>query len=94
MITLKCKVTYISNIEQIRRSQKPDLFKIVLDFITEDGQVFYGELRNNNCKVIEREGISVDSIVKVEIELQGSEKGDKKYNNILINNIKLIKQNG
>jgi hypothetical protein len=79
----------ISSITQIRRTTKPDLLKVMITILTEDGQTVFMEIRNSNIKELQREGIEVNSHVVIEFIFEGSEKGDMKYNNIIIKKIKL-----
>ena len=85
----KAEVKDIGPLIQIKRSLKPDLFKRVLTLDVEGG-IFFPEIRNNNIKVIEREGIEAGSFVEVEFSFQGTVKDGKRYNNILIESIKVI----
>ena len=88
---LKGKVQEIGDLIQIRRVGKPDLFKRVLTIEVNEGGVLYPEIRNNNIKVIEKEGIEIGSNIEMEFSFQGTEKDNKKYNNILVESIKLLK---
>lgn len=84
-------VEEISDIIQIRRLEKPDLFKRVLTIKSfESGQILYPEVRNTGLKVLSSEGIEVGSLVEITFIFQGTEKDGKKYNNILIQTIKLL----
>ena len=83
-------VTRISKLEQIRRTVKPDLYKKVLSIETLDGQTLFVEIRNNNLKMLEREGVEESSLVKITYTFQGTEKGDKVYNNIVVSSITKI----
>lgn len=85
---LTAEIKEIDDLVQIRRTSKPDMYKRTLTLATSDGQILYPEIRNNALKVLEREGIEVGSIVEIQYTFQGSEKQGKKYNNILIHNIK------
>lgn len=88
---LTAELTEISEVIQIRRTTKPDMYKKTLTLETSDGQVLYTEIRNNALKVLDREGITEGNIVEVQIIFQGSDKGEgKKYNNILIHSIKKV----
>jgi len=75
-------VEEISEMVQIRRVGKPDLYKRVLTLKTDDYQVLYPEIRNTGLKIIEREGIEINSLVEITFTFQGTEKDGKKYNNI------------
>lgn len=84
-------VEEISDVIQIRRLEKPDLFKKVLTIKSfESGQILYPEVRNTGLKVLETEGIEVGSLVEITFIFQGTEKDGKKYNNILIQTIKVL----
>lgn len=84
-------VEEISDIIQIRRLQKPDLFKKVLTIKSfESSQILYPEVRNTGLKVLETEGIEVGSLVEITYIFQGTEKDGKKYNNVLIQTIKVL----
>ena len=88
---LTAKVIIIDDLVQIRRTTKPDMYKRVIGLETEDNQVLYPELRNTALKMLDREGVEVGSIVEVTYKFHGSEKDGKRYNNILIQNIKVVK---
>lgn len=90
MTTIIGIIKDIGSLEQIRRTKKPDLFKRLVTILQEDGQIFYGEIRNNNIKILEKEGLEVGDEVVVVIQFQGNEKDGKKYNNILIHSIKRL----
>lgn len=84
-------VEEISDVIQIRRLEKPDLFKKVLTIKSlESGQILYPEVRNTGLKVLETEGIEIGSLVEITFIFQGTEKDGKKYNNILIQTIKVL----
>ena len=80
-------VSRISRLEQIRRTVKPDLYKKMITIETIDGQTLFVEIRNNNLKTLEREGVEEGSLVKIAYTFQGTEKGDKVYNNIVLSSI-------
>lgn len=90
MTTIVGIIKEIGALEQIRRTSKPDIFKRLVTILQEDGQVFYGEIRNNNIKILEREGLEIGDEVIVDIIFQGNEKDGKKYNNILIHSVKRL----
>lgn len=87
---LKGTVHVVGEELHIERNGIPDLFKRVLTIETPDGQILYPELRNAKLKMIESEGIKQGSTVEIEYLFQGSEKNDKRYNNIYIYSIKSI----
>ena len=88
---LKGIVTEIGDMVQIRRTTKPDIYKKMITIITEDEQKVFMEVRNTGIKELEREGIKEFSRVDVEFIFEGSEKEDKKYNNVIIKSIKLAR---
>lgn len=83
-------VTGMSELLHIKRKGKGDLFKRVLDVVTDDGQVFYAELRNSKLKLFEQQGIETGCRASLEFVFQGSQKQEKKYNNIYITDIKRL----
>lgn len=84
-------ITDIGEIQQIRRTTKPDILKRTISVITEDNQKVFMEIRNASIKELQREGVENNSYVNIGFVFEGSEKNGKKYNNIIIKNIKLIK---
>jgi hypothetical protein len=87
---LKGTVHAVGDLIHIKRDNIPDLLKRVLTVETPDGQVLYPELRNGKIKMIEKEGIVEGTLVEIEFLFQGSEKNNKRYNNIYIFSIKSI----
>jgi|GEM_PF-6620231 hypothetical protein len=84
-------VEEISDVIQIRRLQKPDLFKKVITIKSfETNQILYPEIRNTALKSLENEGIEIGSLVEITFIFQGTEKDGKKYNNVLIQTIKRL----
>lgn len=81
----------IGEIQQIRRTTKPDLLKRTISIVTEDGQKVYMEIRNSYIKELQREGVEKNSYVEVNYVFEGSERNDKRYNNIILKKIKLIR---
>jgi hypothetical protein len=78
-------ITEISELVHIQREGIPDLYKRVLTIETIDKQILYPELRNGKLKMLE--DLYENSVVEIEFSFEGSEKNNKKYNNIYINNI-------
>lgn len=87
---LKGTVHMIGELVHIERNGIPDLYKKVLTVETPDGQILYPEVRNGKLKMLEAEGIQQGSTVAIEFLFQGSEKNNKRYNNIYIYSIKKI----
>lgn len=84
-------ITDIGEIQQIRRTTKPDILKRTVSVVTEDNQKVFMEIRNASIKELQREGVENNSYVNIDFVFEGSEKNGKKYNNIIIRNIELIK---
>jgi hypothetical protein len=78
----------ISELIVIKRTDNIDLKKLVLTVETDDGQVFYPELRYSKIELIKKLNINIKDKVKLTFSFQGSEKNGKKYNNIYIKDIK------
>ena len=89
--TLQGTVTEIGDMVQIRRTTKPDIYKRIVTVTTPDSQKVFLEIRNTGIKELEREGIEVGSFIETEYLFEGSEKDNKKYNNVVIKSIKLIR---
>jgi len=87
---LKGTVHLVGDLVHIEREGIPDLYKRVLTVETPDGQVLFPELRNGKLKILETEGIKQGSTVEIKYLFQGSEKNNKRYNNIYIFSIKAI----
>ena len=81
------QVTYISELQTYQK-EKGTLYKKTLTIETEDGQVFYPEIRNENIKILELEAIRIGDRAQIAFSFEGSEKNGKFYNNIHIANIK------
>jgi hypothetical protein len=87
---LKGTVHMIGDLVHIERDGIPDLYKKVLTIETPDGQVLFPELRNGKLKMLDTENITQGSTVEIKYLFQGSEKNNKRYNNIYIYSIKII----
>lgn len=77
-------IHHISEVMVIPRPDNVDLKKVELTVETEDGQVFFPELRYNKIHFIKKLNLQPKDKVKLIFTFQGSEKNDKKYNNIYI----------
>lgn len=84
-LKIKGVITEIGKLVHIERNGIPDLYKRVLTVETIDEQVLYPELRNGKLQLLEN--IEENCIVEIEFSFEGSEKNDKRYNNIYINNL-------
>lgn len=91
IIYLEGTVQKIDELLHIPRDKKPDLYKRTLVFVTESGQKLFPEVRNQRLKSLEKEMIHEGCKAKIGITFEGSEKNDKRYNNIYVNSITKIK---
>jgi len=78
-------VVLIGDLIHIERKNAPDLYKKVLTIETKDGQKLYPEIRNSKIKQLDN--IDENSIVNIKYSFEGSEKNNKRYNNIRIHKI-------
>lgn len=83
-------VTYIGRELNIIREGIPNLQKRMITLEEDDGQKSYLEIRGKFLSLIEKQKIETGTRVHINYIFQGSEKSGKKYNNILINNIKRL----
>lgn len=65
-----------------------DLYKRVLTIITPDNQKLFPELRNNKLSILDT--LNEGDFVTIEFSFEGSEKNDKRYNNIFIYSITVL----
>ena len=84
-LKIKGVITEIGELIHIQRAGIPDLYKKVLTLETIDEQILYPEIRNAKLKLLDN--LYENSTVEIEFSFEGSEKNDKRYNNIYINNI-------
>lgn len=87
-VKVTAKVTFIGELQIFRRNTKPDFSKRLVSLNTEDGQVMFCEIRNSKIPLINP--IKIGDVVNVDIIFAGSEKNDKRYNNLYIVNLELI----
>ena len=78
-------ITFIEPIAVFERLYIPNLTKQVFTLETLDEQILYLETRNAKVKLLEN--IDVNSIVEVEFTFEGSEKNNKRYNNLIVQKI-------
>ena len=78
----------ISELINIERKDNRDMKKIMVTLETRDGQILFAELRNNKIELMNKVRLAVKDKVTVFFTFQGSQKKDKKYNNIYIVDIK------
>lgn len=83
-------ITEVGDLVEIKRVGKPILVKRIVSFKSEGDQVIHFEIRNAKLD----EYPELEDLVGVNLEIDfffdGSEKGEVKYNNIVINNIRVI----
>ena len=75
-------------IKTFKEGTNLEFSKVVLSLQTVDDQILYVEVRNKRIAYLEE--IPVGSIVNVEVIFAGSEKNNKRYNNILVTKITKI----
>ena len=82
---LKAYIEYIGQIETYERKNKSSLVKQNITLKTKDGQRLFAELRSHCFEKVKylRKGQSV----KIGYNFAGSIKNNKRYNNIIINEI-------
>lgn len=78
----------IGEVVHIKRKNIPDLYKKVLTFESEDGQISFPEVRNSKLKILD--AIEEGDKVEIKFTLEGSEKNSKRYNNIYTYSIKKV----
>lgn len=81
-------VSELTDVLNIKRLGKPDINKRTFTFTSLDGQKCYPEVRNSKLNILDY--IRNGDRVEMTFVLQGSEKNNKKYNNVLINSIKPV----
>tara|TARA_R110000803_G_scaffold165053_2_gene228659 strand:+ start:90 stop:368 length:279 start_codon:yes stop_codon:yes gene_type:complete len=82
------RVRKITEKIEIEREGKPNIIKRTFTFLANDGQKHYPEIRNAKIGLLDY--IQEGDRVEILFILQGTEKNDKRYNNILINSIRKI----
>ena len=82
---LVAEITAIGELVHIKREGLSDIYKKVVTLVTSDGQKLYPEIRNK--KLTQLNVLNIHDIVDLEYTFEGSQKGDKLYNNIYINKI-------
>lgn len=80
-------INHITEVEAIKIDSKKTIYKALLTFETEDGQVAYFEIRKKVIDTIKTAEMTSGSKVKIGYVFMGSSKGDKVYNNLYINEI-------
>lgn len=83
-ISLTCLILEIGEEQKFNRTNKKPFSKRMVSLQTSDGQKLFAEVR----KMYLLDGIHENDIVDVKISFAGSEKNNKKYNNIFINGLK------
>lgn len=83
-------ITHIGELLHIQRTNLPDLYKRIYTLEMTDGQKLFPEIRNVKLKLFEKHQIQEGDLVRIEFSFEGSQKGDKRYNNIYTNNIEKV----
>lgn len=86
------KVIYISDIQRYERTSRPDITKVMVGVLGDDGQMAFFEARDLAIITLKRENIKLDDYVTVNYTFSGNIRGVVTYNNIVINSIALIKR--
>ena len=75
---------WVSELIKVPRGKRT-FFKKTIEIITPDNQRFFAEVRDGN---IDKLGLfECKDTVELQVSLQGSKKGDKRYNNIVVHSI-------
>lgn len=82
---IACKVLEVGELLIYQREGKDTLYKKMLVVRTKDGQKFFPEIRNKKISLLN--DINVGDNVDLQFTFEGSEKNNKRYNNVYINNI-------
>lgn len=85
---LNAKLIEVGELIHIKRENLPDIFKKVLVLKTKDGQRLFPEIRNKKLSMMDN--LVIGDLVEIEYTFEGSEKDNKRYNNIYINTIKKV----
>ena len=75
-------ITYISPEIEVRNVGRPMYLKKMVTVVGNDGQKFFGEIRKNKLALLEI--VNIGRELKIGYLFEGSERDDKKYNNIYI----------
>ena len=83
-------IIFIGEKEVIRRKNLPKLHKRIIGVETLDGQKLYLELRQKRLNLIESEKLEINTYVNVEYTFEGTERNNKRYNNLYVQDIKSV----
>lgn len=85
------KVTYMSNVTDIQTKKTNKSFsKVTLGIELNDGQKVYPEIRRDALQILKENPILVGDTIQFSFTLQASEKDEKFYNNVHIQNYKVV----
>lgn len=83
-------ITWIGDTKVYLKKDGKNLYKKVITIETDDGQVLYPEIRGLKIPIFTEMKIEIPQRVELEYFFEGSEKNNKKYNNIYVESIKII----
>lgn len=81
-------ITYISPEIEVRNVGRPMYLKKMVTVVSNDGQKFFGEIRKNKLTLLET--VNIGRELKIGYLFEGSERDNKKYNNIYIDTLENV----
>ena len=81
-------ITYISPEIEVNNVGRPMYLKRMVTVISNDGQKFFGEIRKNKLTLLD--SINTRQELKIGYLYEGSEKDNKRYNNIYIDTLENV----
>jgi hypothetical protein len=87
-ITIRAVLFYKGSVKTYKEGTPGEFCKCTITLYTVDDQKLYVELRNSNISMLDV--IPEGTIVDVDIIFLGSEKNDKRYNNLIATKIKKV----
>ena len=81
-------ITYISPEIEVNNVGRPMYLKRMVTVISNDGQKFFGEIRKNKLTLLD--SINTRQELKIGYLFEGSEKDNKRYNNIYIDTLENV----
>lgn len=81
-------ITYISPEIEVNNVGRPMYLKRMVTVVSNDGQKFFGEIRKNKLTLLD--SINTRQELKIGYLFEGSEKDNKRYNNIYIDTLENV----
>lgn len=81
-------ITYISPEIEVNNVGRPMYLKRMVTVVSNDGQKFFGEIRKNKLTLLD--SINTRQELKIGYLFEGSERDNKKYNNIYIDTLENV----